>query len=126
VIHLDTSLLVDALAISGPSEDALASVIDQRLAMRISSIVLYEWLRGPRSEREINIQETLFPETAVVPFHIAEARAAAKIYRSIKRPRTREADVTIAATAIHHKARLWTLNPADFADIPGLQLYRPR
>jgi predicted nucleic acid-binding protein len=100
--------------------------IDERLEMQISAIVLYEWLRGPRSAREVDIQKTLFPETAVVPFEQAEARVAAKIYRSITRPRAREADIAIAATAIHRKARLWTLNTADFADIPGLQLYKPR
>ena len=32
--------------------------------------------------------------------------------------------VAIAACAIEHGAALWTLNPEDFQDIPGLTLYR--
>jgi predicted nucleic acid-binding protein len=42
----------------------------------------------------------------------------------VKRPRQRQADLAIAACAIRHGASLWTLNPADFADVPGLSLYR--
>jgi predicted nucleic acid-binding protein len=32
-------------------------------------------------------------------------------------------DLAIAACAIAREAELWTLNPADFEDIPGLRLY---
>jgi predicted nucleic acid-binding protein len=31
--------------------------------------------------------------------------------------------LAIAACAIEHGARLWTLNPKDFRDIAGLVLY---
>jgi predicted nucleic acid-binding protein len=31
-------------------------------------------------------------------------------------------DIAIAACALAHNAALWTLNPADFKDIPDLQL----
>jgi predicted nucleic acid-binding protein len=34
-------------------------------------------------------------------------------------------DIAIAATAIAHGAGLWTLNPNDFAAIPGLKLVKP-
>ena len=40
----------------------------------------------------------------------------------IKRPRGREIDIAIAACAIAHDAQLWTVNPADFKDIPNLGL----
>jgi predicted nucleic acid-binding protein len=126
VIHLDTSVLIDALTVPGRSEESLMHTIDQGLEMRISAVVLYEWLRGPRSAGEVGIQEALFPETSLVPFGKPEARLAGQIYRVVKRPRGREADIAIAATALYHKARLWTLNTGDFADIPGLQLYKPR
>jgi predicted nucleic acid-binding protein len=39
----------------------------------------------------------------------------------VKRPRGREIDLAIAAHAISRDARLWTLNPNDFDDIPGLE-----
>ena len=34
----------------------------------------------------------------------------------------REMDIAIAACAIVNAASLWTLNPGDFPDIPGLTL----
>jgi predicted nucleic acid-binding protein len=40
----------------------------------------------------------------------------------VRRPRGREIDLAIAATAIVHDAALWTLNPRDFADVPRLRL----
>ena len=39
---------------------------------------------------------------------------------------SREIDIAIAACAIRHEAALWTLNTADFADIPGLRLYQAK
>jgi predicted nucleic acid-binding protein len=41
------------------------------------------------------------------------------------RGRGREIDPAIAAVAIVREAGLWTLNTADFKDIPGLQLVSP-
>jgi len=40
----------------------------------------------------------------------------------VRRPRGREVDLAIAACAIVHGARLWTLNRDDFTDIPDLDL----
>jgi predicted nucleic acid-binding protein len=67
-------------------------------------------------------QEALLPVSESIPFGPQEAVAAADFYRKVKRARGREIDIAIAACAILHQARLWTLNPADFQDIPDLQL----
>jgi predicted nucleic acid-binding protein len=32
-------------------------------------------------------------------------------------------NIAIAACAIEHGAHLWTLNPADFRDLPGVELF---
>jgi len=93
--------------------------------MRIPSLVLYEWLRGPRAVQELEIQEILFPTREALPFEPADARLSARLYRSVGRARTREFDLAIAACAIRREADLWTLNQVDFADIPGLRLWRP-
>jgi len=94
-----------------------------RLVM--SSVVEYEWRRGPRSPAQLALTDALFPESGIVVFGDGEARRAAQFYRQLPRARSRQIDLMIAACAIDHGAVLWTLNPADFADIPGLTLYRP-
>ncbi|MCU0255851.1 MAG: PIN domain-containing protein [Vicinamibacterales bacterium] len=122
--HLDTSVLVDALTGPRRSAAALRALIADGERIRCSSLVLYEWLRGPRHDAELRVQETLFPGSEAVPFGRAEAVLAAQLYRQVRRPRGREIDLAIAACAIVHDAALWTLNPADFSDIPGLRLHR--
>jgi predicted nucleic acid-binding protein len=66
----------------------------------------------------------LFPGASTIPFGAEEATIAGLLYRTVRRPRAREADLAIAACAIRHDAELWTLNAADFKDIPGLRLLR--
>ena len=58
-------------------------------------------------------------------FGPAEAARAARMYRSLKRAGGRDMNIAIAACAIEHCARFWTLNPDDFVDLPGLELYDP-
>ncbi|HEY7186184.1 MAG TPA: type II toxin-antitoxin system VapC family toxin [Vicinamibacterales bacterium] len=124
IIHLDTSVVIDTF--SGPfrSRLALRSVIVAEHRIAVSTLVLYEWLRGPRLETEMADQEAALPATAAVEFDHACARTAARLYGLVKRARGREIDIAIAACAIEHGAALWTLNEGDFHDIPGLILYR--
>ena len=93
--------------------------------MLIPTVVLYEWLRGPRSTQEVLAQEALWPSREAIAFGPEEARVAASLYRQVARPRSREMDLTIAACAIVHEAELWKLNPKDFDDIPGLHVRWP-
>jgi predicted nucleic acid-binding protein len=86
------------------------------------TVVLYEWLRGPRLAQELRVCEELFPQGQAVVFGPAEARVASRLYRAVRRARGREIDLVIAATAITRDAGLWTLNRDDFADIEGLPL----
>lgn len=125
MIHLDTSLLVDALTGTRDSAPALERTIASGERINLSSVVLYEWLRGPRLEADIARQEALFPSERSVPFAAREAEVAAILYRTVSRPRGRDIDLTIAACALTNRAVLWTLNPEDFEDIPGLTLFTP-
>lgn len=122
MILIDTSTLVDAL--TGPRRAAseLRQWIERYEQIAMSSLVLYEWLRGPRTAIELADQEALVPSALALPFTPEDAALAAALYRKIRRPRGRELDLAIAASAIGHNARLWTLNPEDFSDIPGLTL----
>ena len=88
----------------------------------LSTIVLYEWLRGPRTRGELAAQEELFPSEAAVAFGAAEAALASRIYKQVPRARGREIDLAVAACAIASGGGIWTLNPNDFRDIPDLRL----
>jgi predicted nucleic acid-binding protein len=122
MIHLDTSVLIDALTGPRRSAPALRALVERGERLTFSSIVLYEWRRGPRRAEELRAQEALFPADESVVFGAAEARQAADLYRKVPRPHGREIDLAIAACALTQDAALWTLNPSDFADIPGLEL----
>jgi predicted nucleic acid-binding protein len=122
MIHLDTSALIDAL--TGPRRQAkqLRALIERGERITFATLVLYEWLRGPRLREELAAQEALFPRESAVAFGPAEAALAAGWYRTISRPRGREIDLAIAACAVTAGAMLWTLNRQDFQDIPKLLL----
>src|SRR6185295_9139778 len=123
MIHLDTSVLIDALTGPKRSAAALRELLESPEPVAISSVVLFEWWRGPRLEEEIRAQEALFPSEDSVPFGFLEARIASQLYRKIKRPRGREGDLAVAACALADSATLWTLNKRDFKDVPGLTLW---
>jgi predicted nucleic acid-binding protein len=123
VIVLDTSVLVDALTGTRRSSGALRRALEQGERLGLTALGLYEWLRGPRTEDEMAAQEALFPAAVVLPFGPDEAALAARLFRVVPRARTRQFDLGIAASVLQHDAALWTLNPRDFRDIPGLRLY---
>lgn len=124
MIVLDTSVLVDAITEARPLAGALARVLDSGERMLVPTPVLYEWLRGPRKPRELEVQRLLFPDERAIVFGPAEARVAADLYRVLPRLRGRETDIAIAACALTQEGRLWTVNEQDFQDIPGLSLFQ--
>ena len=125
IVHLDTSVLVDALTGERRSLPALERTVANGHVIAASALVQYEWLRGPRTPQELEDQELLLPATEAREFGPAEAARAADLYRAVHRARGRDMDIVIAACALEHGARLWTLNPDDFRDMPGLTLYTP-
>ena len=123
MIVLDTSVLVDGLTGARRSGPAIRAALAEGERIVLAALVVYEWLRGPRFPEELAAQEALFPARAAIPFGREEAAIAAGLYRSVRRPRSREIDLAIAACAIAREATLWTLNPGDFRDVPGVRLY---
>lgn len=122
MILLDTSVLVEGLGAGGTMRNALRNAIAARERMALPTLVLYEWLRGPRVPEEVEAQEALFPSSTCLPFGPDETALAADLYGTVSRPRGRELDLAVAAIALVWDATLWTLNPSDFSDIPGLRL----
>lgn len=118
-------MLIAALSGARSRWSDLRSLLGTAGETGISSLTLYEWLRGGRDADEIGLQRSLFPDATVVPFTAAEAALSADFFRTLPRARARMMDFGIAACAVTHSAQLWTLNTEDFDDIPGLTLYRP-
>lgn len=125
-IHLDTSVLVDTLTGTRRSLARLHRAVAAGHVIAVSTPVLYEWRRGPRTPDELADAELLLPAEEARAFGPTEAMRAADVYRAAKRPSGRDMDIAIAACAIEHRARLWTLNAGDFRDLPGLELYEPQ
>ena len=123
MILLDTSVLVEAFRPRSTTSAQLRAAISDGERLALCTLVLYEWLRGPRGPEELAAQDAILPSADAWPFGAAEATLAAELYRRVARPRQREIDLAVAACALVRKARLWTLNPGDFADVPGLTLY---
>lgn len=124
MIVVDTSALVDSLCGPKRSLPRLTDLIESGERLIVPTLVLHEWLRGPRIPEELHVQEQLFPRDEAVPFGAAEAALAADLYIQARSSRGREIDLAIAATAIVRDAALWTLNLSDFDDIAGLHLVR--
>jgi predicted nucleic acid-binding protein len=125
VIVLDTSVLVDAVTQSNNSATAIRRLIFEAEDLVLPTLVLFEWLNGPRSAEDLAWQEELFPAEFAIPFGVEEAHIAADLYRTVARARGRKFDLAIAACAISREVPLWTLNSADFDDLPSLRLYLP-
>ena len=123
MIVLDTSVLIDCLTGAKLSAPAIRGAMGDGEEFLLPALVLYEWLRGPRLSEELAAQERLFPSKSAIPFGSEEAIVSADLYRAVRRARSREIDLAIAACALVREARLWTLNYADFLDVPGIRLY---
>lgn len=122
MIVLDTSVLVETLGAGGRLRRELRELFEDGERVVLPTLVLYEWLRGPRIPEELAAQEALLPCDEAIPFGADEAALAAHLYRDLPRPRGREGDLAIAACAMSWNAELWTLNRKDFDDLPGLRV----
>jgi predicted nucleic acid-binding protein len=125
LIHLDTSALVDAFTGTRRSMPALRRATTRGDVTTFSTLVLYEWLRGPRTADERDAVDQFFAQDELVAFRPRDAERAAALFRQVRGALQRQADLAIAACALDHGAALWTLNRDDFDDVPGLTLYDP-
>ena len=96
-----------------------------------SAVVAAELYKGAfRSDRArfhlVNIEERVLPSVTVLPFDVAVARVYGEIEAGLKKGGTplADADLQIAATAIHHGLELVTGNVRHFERVPGLAICR--
>ena len=76
---MDTSVLIDSLTGFRHSAPALRAMIERGERILLPSLVLCEWLRGPRMPGEIAAQEALFPTDNAIPFGPREAALSAQL-----------------------------------------------
>jgi len=86
MIHLDSSVLIDAL--TGPKRSApmLRRLIEGGERIQLTSIVIYEWHRGPRTPEELEDQNALFPTSESIAFGPDEAIVASRSYERSSGP----------------------------------------
>ena len=125
--------------------DAISEVLRSRPAQRYvewlgevprdqqytSAVVIGELYKGAfRSaarERHLNsIEERVLPAVTVLPYDVATARVYGEVRARLEEAGTvlADADLQIAATAIHHGLELVTANLRHFERVEGLQVSR--
>jgi predicted nucleic acid-binding protein len=95
VILLDTSVVIDGMTGDRRLLPAQTRLLGQGEKLVLCTLVLYEWLRGPRLPVELTLQESLFPSEAALPFEAADARISAELYRSAPRARLRQVELLV-------------------------------
>ena len=79
-----------------------------------------------RARHLTNIEERVLPAVTVLPYDVAVARVFGRIRAELEAVGTRldDADLQIAATALHHGLAIVTGNVRHFARIDGLSINR--
>ena len=83
--------------------------------------------RSQARERHLkNIEQRVLPAVTILPYDLPVARIFGQVRAELERSGARldDADLQIAATALHHGIELVTGNVRHFARIPDLRLSR--
>lgn len=113
MIHLDTGFLIHALVPASRADKRLRKWLRDGDDLAISAVAWTEFLCGPVGTSEIDVVSTMFQE--IVPYTVADAEVAARLFNLGGRRRGTLADCMIAAVAIRAGAPLATTNPRDFS-----------
>jgi len=122
MICLDTNYLIRGVTAGTVEATELVAWIGAGEILITPMPAWFEFICGPVTAEQ---QETMRAFlTTIVPFGEAEAMEAARLFNAIDRKRSLRVDSMIAGTASAAKARLATLNRADFEPfVPhGIQL----
>jgi predicted nucleic acid-binding protein len=120
--HIDTDVLVYAISMRGPEQRRLEKLLASESPIEASSLVWYEFARGPRTPEQLAVARDIFGDRGIVPFSVELAETAAEQFRRLGSPRKRAADIAIGVVARSRGAVLLTRNARDFAGIDGLDL----
>ena len=113
MIHLDTNYVIGLVTLNSPLRSTLSVWISGGQQFAVSAIAWSEFLNGPVTPLQIRDALSLL-DGRIIPFGVAEAEIAAKLFNQTGRKRGAKPDCFIAATAICSRMSLATRNHKDF------------
>ena len=118
-LHLDTNCLIDLLVGNNKTRSVLKAKLLAGWNCSTSAIAWHEFVCGHLTpEERQDIWD--FLEGRILPLDFAIAELAAEIFNKTGRKKGSKPDCIIAATAIHHKAKLLTWNKVNFKSMKKL------
>jgi predicted nucleic acid-binding protein len=125
MICLDTNVLIahKRAKKADKNKTVLYQLAQQFYRFAVSSITVYELLRG-NNQDEDQYWKMMFANIEILPFNVACAQQAVKIYQDLKQKELliEAEDLLIGATALQHSLKLVTANIRHFARIEALEL----
>jgi len=127
---IDTDWVIDLLASVPEAVQLLDRLAQDGIAISIITYMeAYQGVeRSPHPEEAQNKLSALLDSLPVVSLSPAVAQRCARLRETLrkqgKRVNARSLDLIIAATALEYNLMLVTRNTEDYADVPGLKLYR--
>ena len=127
---IDTDWVIDLLANVPEAVQLLDRLAQDGIAISIITYMeAYQGVeRSPHPEEAQNKLSALLDSLPVVSLSPAVAQRCARLRETLrkqgKRVNARSLDLIIAATALEYNLTLVTRNTEDYADVPGLKLYR--
>jgi len=127
---IDTDWVIDLLASVPEAIQLLDRLAQDGIAISIITYMeAYQGVeRSPHPEEAQNKLSALLDSLPVVSLSPAVAQRCARLRETLrkqgKRVNARSLDLIIAATALEYNLTLVTRNTEDYADVPGLKLYR--
>lgn len=119
----DTNILIDHLR-GGDVWDRILEEIDEDTQIYLPSIVMLELFSGQSSKDKKNSKKILDLVDCfkIIALDSEIARVAGELYRDVRKD-LEVPDYIVAATALHLKAEVVTLNKKHFRELPGLKVF---
>jgi predicted nucleic acid-binding protein len=123
VVLLDTSILIDYYRKKEKTKSALFRLSQSYKSYAVSTVTHFEIYVGAKSD-QLDFWNEFFNEITVLPFTVETSAIAANTDAELKKKRKQIElqDLFIAATAIHHRLPLASLNKKHFERVDGLRL----
>lgn len=123
LVLVDTSILIDFFRKSDKTNSRLLKLVREEFSYCISAITEFEIYIGTTPNQTAYWEDFLF-RTQILAFDKEIARTAVDISKALKKQSKSlgMADLFIAATAVHYKLPLATLNVKHFERVEELQL----